>query len=162
MGGQKVKTILSPDLLADHPISAIFVALIGFGTSLLNVNLALIYGAVALFIINSAVTVVYSFKSSTWESKELARATALRLFVYIAAGFGIVIISNMGRGDEAIYLREAYFKAVAGVELAFVFAMAARISERFKPIWLWLRGIFEKFSPVDLNEEHVEQTLNNN
>lgn len=148
----------SPDLIPDHPIAILF-GILGVSLGqLLDVSGSLVVAAVILFALNVAASIVITVKEEKELNGELIEGTFLRLFAYSAGGVGVIVFSNMG-SVPGKPLRDAAFQGIAGVELLFLFATLARISKRFRPIYLWMQSKLDSILPFDFGSTEVRSIL---
>ncbi|AFJ21504.1 hypothetical protein [Salisaeta icosahedral phage 1] len=143
-----------PDLMPDSALAKI---LVGGFSALLYVKEDILLAAVALFALNTLVSIWYTFIEPERLMVDLAEGTFKRLGAYIIALMMIVVWSRMVGDIEVI--RRFAFSAVGGIELAVALGTLARIVPGFETYYLWVLRWIRQYTPIEPSDEDIQRLI---
>lgn len=150
------------DLVPDHPLSVIITGTVILVANLFQVSTTLIWAALILFFLNSAMSFVWSLKVRGVINGELGATLAYRLVGYVIGLAAVIVFSNLPSigGDGGMRLRAIAFQAVAGIEFVVTLGLLARIVPLFRPFYVGLLRVTDNMIPwVDFGTKKIEAAI---
>ena len=138
------------------PESALAKSIAAVLASLLMVEPELVWGLVVIIVLNAMVSLWYTVYSDERTVGLVLRWLVTRMMVYVVTIMSVVVLSNMTGID---IIRRIAIAGVAGWEVAVSFALGARISPAFRPVYTQLVQVLDEHTPFEIDTDDLDRRI---
>lgn len=138
------------------PESALAKAISAMLASLLMVEPELIWGLVIIIALNAVVSLWYTVVDDERTVGLVLRWLVTRIMVYVVTIMSVVVLSHMTGIDV---LRQIAIAGVAGWEVAVSFALGARISPDFRPLYVQMVEVLDEHTPLEIDTTDIDRRI---
>lgn len=138
------------------PESALAKAISAMLASLLMVEPELIWGLVMIIALNAVASLWYTVYSDERTVGLVLRWLVTRIMVYVVTIMSVVVLSHMTGIDV---LRQIAIAGVAGWEVAVSFALGARISPDFRPLYMQMVEVLDEHTPLEIDTSDIDRRI---